>query len=273
MVSRNEENVGNPTSTGPVKYDSVGKCCDIKQERSSWARTASLRSSTTYTTSNNNSSSTVSMKGADEDYVNKTQLIPIDCSFGTVTENKQDQIVFSAMLRKERKRLTTKRDSGVMVVFAIRRPGCASCRLNGRILTNVLAEENIGCIGIIKETNVDNKALVDLYSNYFRHPIYKDEKWRIYDAMGNRRIPVWKFLALYPKLTTLYKKEKVENVPFGGDLFTQGGILVFDKDGNLRYTYYEKYGEYFDPEHIKKVIEDAKQPLTSGCDFSISESD
>jgi hypothetical protein len=115
----------------------------------------------------NTKSSKTSLTGADEELVNTTQLTPVDCSFGTVTTNTIDTINFRDMVRKEHKRLTTRRDSGVMLVFAIRRPGCASCRLNGRILTEVLAEQDVGCVGIVKETGVDDDALVELYRTYF----------------------------------------------------------------------------------------------------------
>jgi hypothetical protein len=40
-----------------------------------------------------------------------------------------------------------------------------------------------------------------------------------------------------------YNKNKINNVPFGGDIRTQGGVLIFDKQGELRYAYHENYGE------------------------------
>jgi AhpC/TSA antioxidant enzyme len=210
--------------------------------------------------------------GANIDIIRKTQLTPIDCSFGTVTEKSFDKKSFPTMLREERKRLTLKRDSGVMLVFAIRRPGCASCRLNGRILTDIAQKEKVGCVGIIKETGVADANLIGLYESYFRHPIYKDEKWRVYEAMGSRKMSVFKLVGKLPKLSSIYNKHKIENIPFGGDLLTQGGVLVFDRDGNLRYTFYERYGEFFDEAVLIQVIEESKKPMVSDTS-SISESD
>ena len=84
---------------------------------------------------------------------------------------------------KERKKAKCR---DVMIVFAIRRPGCGACRENGRIIAELAEEENVGCLGIIKHINVDNNALLDFYQEYFHHPIYKDEQWKVYHALGNR---------------------------------------------------------------------------------------
>jgi AhpC/TSA antioxidant enzyme len=273
MSSNDNDNDNTTTTSSSAAKDTIMDKMSVQRRPSSGSMKDSSCSNSYSTSRSAKSSSKKSLSGADEEVVKKTRLIPVDCSFGTVTENKCDIVICDDMIRKERRRLTSKRDSGVMLLFAIRRPGCASCRLNGRTLSEVTKQQNVGCVGIIKETSVDDDALIDLYRTYFHHPIYKDDKWRIFEAMGNRKISAWKLAALVPKLTMKYKKENVKNIMTGGDLFTQGGILVFDKDGNLRYTYYERYGEFFDSEHLIRVIEEAKLPLPSILDSSIAESD
>ena len=73
-------------------------------------------------------------------------------------------------------------------------------------------------------------------------------------------------IAFLPKLTIRYRRKKIENVPFGGDLFTQGGVLVFDKEGNLRFTYHERYGEPFDVKLLKDAIDFARNKAPGSDD-------
>ena len=54
-------------------------------------------------------------------------------------------------------------------------------------------------------------------------------------------------------MNQIYLQHNVENVPLGGDLWTQGGVLVLDRHGNLRYTYYENYG-HDDAGHMLESI-------------------
>jgi AhpC/TSA antioxidant enzyme len=280
MTSTQTKTISGETDKSPFWQSKSGAYWRTCSRSSSTSRqptatsTMSLDLSVTVPYSSSIKSSLISRAdGADVDIIRKTQLTPIDCSFGIVTDNIFDKVSFSSMLIEERKRLTLKRDSGVMLVFAIRRPGCASCRLNGRILTDIARKENVGCVGIIKETGVADAHLIGLYHSYFRHPIYKDENWRIYEAMGNRKMSVFKLLGKLPKLSSIYKKQNIENIPFGGDLLTQGGVLVFDRDGNLRFTFYERYGEFFDETILKQVIEEAKNPVISDTSSISSESD
>ena len=207
--------------------------------------------------------SLLSRKGADPNVVSKVPLIPVNCSFGIVTELPAKKKSLREAVIKERKKLGCR---DVMIVFAIRRPGCGACRENGRIISELAEEENVGCLGIIKHINVDNNALMDFYQEYFRHPIYKDEQWKVYHALGNRKIAAWKYIAFLPKLTIRYRRKKIENVPFGGDLFTQGGVLVFDKEGNLRFTYHERYGEPFDVKLLKDAIDFARNKAPGSDD-------
>jgi AhpC/TSA antioxidant enzyme len=266
----------NNSETNEVIEHCIGTTCRPKKASRAWWRTHSQTSSTLETvaemetmTTFSSKSSLPSHEGANEEMVSTIKLTPIECSFGIVTE-KQNKVSLPHMIKKERRRLTSISSSGIMLVFAIRRPGCASCRLNGKIVAEVAKQEGVGCVGIIKEVGVADSSLTEMHDTYFRQPIYKDEKWQIYEAMGNRKVSFWKLVSKLPKLNPVYKKNKVVNVPFGGDLFTQGGILVFDKKGLLRYTYYERYGEFFDPVLLTHIIEQAKKPL---CDASMSGSD
>jgi hypothetical protein len=110
-------------------------------------------------------------------------LLPVDCSFGIVTERKHLSVSLKQMIRNE---IRVSGRADVMIMFAIRRPGCGACREHGKQLTELIhsinqqGKVNVGAIGIIKHINVDNNALLQFYDQYYKFPIYKDEKWCIY---------------------------------------------------------------------------------------------
>ena len=161
----------------------------------------------------------------------------------------------------------------VTVVFCIRRAGCGSCRDHGlqlsKLVSKMEAELNrhnnnpgtsstkINLVGIIKETGVDDDALYDFYTKYFQFPIYKDEKRDMYKFLGNRKISTWQLLMLQGKLNKRYAQKQIENIPFGGDIFTQGGILIFDAYKRLQYVYYERYGDELDTNAIGYAIQES----------------
>jgi hypothetical protein len=208
----------------------------------------------------------------------KIPLVPINCSFGVVTEKQDAEIPLRRMVRKYRKA----KNAEVTVMFAIRRPGCGNCKLHGQQLSEMLKEQKgaVNGVGVIKHINVDNDALLDFYKNYFTCPIYKDEKWELYHSLGNRKIKIWTVLKNIVRMEKLYAKKGVKNTPLGGEGQTQGGVLVFDKSGSLRYVQYENYSELLDMETLNAAIEEAKVPLhdegTSGYltnDIDLSNND
>lgn len=186
----------------------------------------------------------------------KIPLIPVNCSFDIVTERTTNTIPLKPMTGQERRVV----QSDVTVLFAVRRPGCGSCRFHGRQLTELAKQENICLVGAIKETGVDDPSLLEFYQDYFKFPIYKDEKWNIYNAMGGRKLSVRKLLGNANKLRKRFRKNAIKNVPFGGDIWTQGGVLIFDKQGELRYCYYEDFGDELNIEELRAAVQAARLP-------------
>jgi hypothetical protein len=189
----------------------------------------------------------------------KIPLIPVNCSFGIVTEKQDHKIPLQPMTHRETR--ISGRD--VTVLFAIRRPGCGGCREHGLQLTELAKQEKVCVVGAIKETGVDDAALLDFYDTYFHFPIYKDSKWDIYHAMGGRKISTWNFLKNTNKVLKRYKEKNITNIPLGGDLWTQGGVLIFDKRGELRHAFYENYGDEYDMDELRKAIEEARRSPSS----------
>jgi len=140
----------------------------------------------------------------------------------------------------------------VTLLFCVRRAGCGLCREHGLQLTEIAKrQQDVKIAGIIKETGVDDDALIQFYTDYFNFPLYRDDDWQVCKALGDRKISVWKLLACVPKLAKRYAAKGIDNVPLGGDIFTHGGILVFDKNQRLRFVYYEKYGDELDETAIE----------------------
>lgn len=108
---------------------------------------------------------------------------------------------------------------------------------------------------MVKEIGVADEELSNFYQKYFRKPIYRDKAWKIYKMMGNRKLSFFSLIKGHLKNLRRYKRKKIENVPFGGDLYTQGGVLIFDEFGDLQYAYDEVFGEELDIKAIQAAVD------------------
>lgn len=125
----------------------------------------------------------------------------------------------------------------------------------------------------VKETGVDDQGLLDFYQDYFNsYPIYKDEKWQLYKAMGGKTLTYYK---LFKGILGSYKRLKAKKIPASKDngkskvAWMTGGVLVFDRAGELVYVMEEKTGEEFDMEQIELAIQEARfRNVTNNMDAS-----
>jgi len=183
-------------------------------------------------------------------------LLPIDASFGIVSVNEMAAIKVKPMTIKERQKIR----GNVSVLFAVRTPGCGGCREHAVQLAELASKDKkVSLAGAVKETGVDDQALLDFYSQYFQHPIYKDEKWKIFHAMGGKKISVF---SLIKRAAFLYKRTKskgIESKVRHGDIWTKGGVLVFNRAGELKYTQYEHFGREFDMQAIEQAIQSIRR--------------
>jgi hypothetical protein len=195
-------------------------------------------------------------------------LVPVNCSFGIVTEKEDKKIPLQRMTQRERRAT----GSDVTVIFAIRRPGCMMCREHGLQLTELAKQENVCVVGAIKETGAHNAALLDFYQTYFHFPIYKDTKWDIFHAMGGRKIRIWDLLKNMSKTKKRCDEKNIVGIPFGGDMWTQGGVLIFDKHGELRHCLYETCGDELDMNELRQAIQEARRSPSSLAESSPEDS-
>ena len=180
----------------------------------------------------------------------RASLTPLICSFGLVREEPCSDLRLRSMVKRECKYLGT----DATIVFAVRRAGCGACRLNARTLTAIAKQDKVSLVGVVKEKG-DFTALSEFHSKYFgQFPLYKDSKWEVFDSLGGRKISTWTILRKGKKLSRTFKENNIRNISFGGDARTLGGIFLFDRRGDLRYTYYEKFGEELRLDELRTAI-------------------
>jgi AhpC/TSA antioxidant enzyme len=122
-------------------------------------------------------------------------------------------------------------------------------------LTQVVAKEKgVALWGIVKETGVDDMGLLDFYEKFFRFPLYKDDKWLVYKAMGNRKITMKSLMAGLLKSRGRYKKKNIETTNLG-EGWLQGGLLIFDKYGRLQFGSEEHFGHEINIEELRAAIQ------------------
>jgi len=123
----------------------------------------------------------------------------------------------------------------------------------------VASNDNVSLWGILKETNVDDAGLAEFYHDYFSFPLYRDVNFAVYQALGNRRLKLntWNPIRLfrgYREMTKRLKQKKISG-NLKGEGIVQGGVLVFDKQGVLRYAYEEETGSELCMEDVQDAID------------------
>ena len=115
--------------------------------------------------------------------------------------------------------------------------------------------------GVVKETGVDDEGLSKFYNDYFKYPLFKDENLVLYnDFFGKRKITLTTYnpFKLYKGYQTMSKRigEKKLDGNFAGEGMIQGGLIVFDKEGNARYAYEEIIGDELNIDDIIAALQD-----------------
>lgn len=192
--------------------------------------------------------------------LNKLYRVPIqrlDCTFSVVTK----QAKFPIKEAMEREARSQKAD--VMILLATRRPGWGNCREHGEQLSQLAAAKNaktgrssrIGLVGVVKEAGDDNANIAEFSEQHFKnYPVYMDEKWYIYKALGKRTLSLETLKAGVQRHLPRYKRKNIPMRFEGGDRYVMGGVLIFDRRGNLRFAYEEAYGEELDMDVIREAI-------------------
>jgi hypothetical protein len=176
----------------------------------------------------------------------KEKLTPVDLSFGLVREEE-----YSLSLEESHKKVLSARQfvrpAKASVCFLVKRPGCVICKEQGMMLQQLVKgfpEGQVAAWAVVKEINVDDDGLIELYQNHFRFPFFLDRKMKLYKAMGKNLVNPFKFLYKVNKEAKQRIASKgIEGSFIGkGEGLILGGVLVFDAQGTIQYAYQEKSG-------------------------------
>lgn len=195
----------------------------------------------------------------DADLLLKTELVKVDCNFGKVVA-QYGKANLKSVVKNERRQSR----ADMSILYALRHPACGACREKGKALANFVANDGkIAIATVVKDIGKTDKSLLTYYTKYGnRNPIYMDPEWGIYKAMGGRRV---RFGTMARKIGGLMVRGMKNGVNpnitevVKGDLWTQGGVLFFDRKGQLVYVIYEpEFGDELDMEEVAKGIEKAR---------------
>lgn len=144
------------------------------------------------------------------------------------------------------------------------------CREHGRQLTDLANNDSTNndnaelmkgfkMFGTVKEIGVDDKGLSEFYNDHFTYPLYKDDGLVFYnDFFGKRKLGLTTYNPLklysgYKEMTKRLKKKKLDGNMVGEGM-VQGGVIIFDKSGKVRYAYEEETGKELNMEDIVAAL-------------------
>jgi hypothetical protein len=163
------------------------------------------------------------------------------------------------------------------VCLVMRRPGCPFCREDALELSRFVQQEveqqrqdhhyknlsssssqggpqpeeepeqpspppPLHLIGIVKDAASDALGLYELATRYFPHDLYRDVGLATYEGLGNRTVTKSDLLRLPQGLRRTGRQNIAWNMTGWTDA-VQGGVLIFDATGMLRYVHHEIYAD------------------------------
>jgi AhpC/TSA antioxidant enzyme len=180
----------------------------------------------------------------------------------------------STTLQQAAKAPETNQNALVSLCFVVRRPGWALCREHGQQLTEQFAAlvnggsnnnnsaatpAAVHMWGIIKEVGVDDAGLSEFYHSFFHFPLYLDVERQTFQAFGNRKIGLttWNPIRLYRGMKEMGNRLSNKNIAgnYVGEGMIQGGILLFDSLGELRFAYEEQIGNELPMEDLQAAVD------------------
>ena len=198
--------------------------------------------------------------------IHSIPLWMLNCQFDMVKKRHTKPIPLHQAVASQRK---TQR-ANVTVVFAIRQAGWVSCREHGQQLTELAARDpKMALLAIVKGDGGNDPGILEFYTDFFeRRPIYMDEKWDIFRAMGGKTIGAFKLLTRLIAAQSRYLKKKLTN--HSGNArpkaihsnWMLGGVLVFNRRGDLTFALEEKVGTPLDMQRLEAAIVEARRPST-----------
>ena len=117
--------------------------------------------------------------------------------------------------------------------------------------------DGFGIFGVVKEV-VPPESVIDLYTDYFNYPLYKDESQTFYKALGSRKVKItsWNPIKIYRGIRDMNKRLSTKGISgnMKGEGLVQGGVIIFDASGTARFAYREETGSEIPVEDIIAVV-------------------
>jgi hypothetical protein len=162
--------------------------------------------------------------------------------------------------------------------LVMRRPGCPFCREDALQLSRYVQQHNQNVLaaaaaaakgkcepaeqpeplwhlmGVVKDTS-DAQGLHELATQYFCHPLYRDVDRATYRGLGQRTIGWWRLLHLPIGLhRTGRRQQRIAWNIRGWTDTIQGGVLILDETGTLRYAHREIYADQLVLDDIRAAV-------------------
>jgi len=106
---------------------------------------------------------------------------------------------------------------------------------------------------------VDDEGLIEFYKDFFPFSLYRDDGLATYQAFGNRWIsfnPFRKSWNLWKQFRETSKRFQERNLTgnLKGEGLVQGGVLLFDARGQLRFALEEEAGDELPLDDIQAAL-------------------
>jgi hypothetical protein len=168
-------------------------------------------------------------------------------------------ITLAKIMRRQRNHCPT-------VCLVMRRPGCPFCREDALELSRWFhrqhdTTEPFHLMGIVKDAS-DVDGLHELFTKYFAHPIYRDVGLETFRGLGWRTISWRQWLNLPAGTLRVRAKNITYNLEGTSDTI-QGGVLIFDGSGTLRYAYREIYADQLVLDDIRAAVVSVQRQTTT----------
>lgn len=121
-------------------------------------------------------------------------------------------------------------------------------------------DPKVSVVGAVKDTGIDDELLLDFYQNHFHsHPLYLDGNWKIFDALGGKKLSLFTVFRRAWSFSRVMKKKNLKNIVGKGEIWKLGGVLIFNRKGELKFTQFEQWGIELNMQLIEDAIADIRK--------------
>lgn len=128
--------------------------------------------------------------------------------------------------------------------------------------------EDMPIFGVVKETGVDDQGLLEFQRDFFPYPIYRDQSFAFYKALGDRKLAATFLLNPFGFFSGAVRgwgritKRKIDG-NLRGEGIVQGGLIVFDNNGKPVAMHQEETGSEFPLADFVRAVEVVRKQQVS----------